>query len=332
MDSTNDLRFAKSRINPKGGFDAEYNALKVHQIEPAEPKPARTDLRYRVSARLLGRLERLAKARFEIRKLTGQDIESWRHLSPEPYTELAQSVNASSEIENEHVHAQELSLVLAAVTEHKDNVVTDELSDRGKAVKSIIEAYLWALTLDRRSFIDLDLVLEIHSRMFVTTKPQIAGRTKAIEVAIRGGGYDVMTLSPTKTIVFLKSICERTNERLENAVRFAEEPLLLIVAEFILDFLAIHPFEDGNGRTARLLSTYLLERCGYHFARFYPLDNVILESRSEYYEALYRAQKDWFGPSEDLTPWVDFYIDAIHSQFLRAYQRVIDKYQRESIE
>jgi Fic family protein len=98
----------------------------------------------------------------------------------------------------------------------------------------------------------------------------------------------------------------------------------LATAEFILDFLAIHPFHDGNGRAARLLSTYLLERSGYHFARFYPVDNIILENREAYYDALFSSQRRWYQVDEDLTPWVEFYTDVIFNQYVRAFQRVKD--------
>jgi Fic family protein len=101
--------------------------------------------------------------------------------------------------------------------------------------------------------------------------------------------------------------------------------MLLIVAEFIVDFLAIHPFKGGNGRTSRLLSTYLLEKCGYNFTRFYPVDSYILETRSEYYQTLYLAQKKWYLEDEDLTIWVEYYTKVIFNQWQRAYQRVLDQ-------
>lgn len=203
----------------------------------------------------MGRLEHLARARFDIQRLTQDDLETWGNMPDEPSWELAQSVNASSQIENEHVQAEELNLVLAAVTKHEDNVLSEELSLRGQAVKSIYETYLWALTLDRKSYIDFDLVLELHSRMFVTTQPQIAGKLKAKEVVIRGAGYNVGTLPADSVAEYLRLLCSSINARLDKAAKFADESMLLITAEFVLDFLAIHPFEDGNGRTARLLST-----------------------------------------------------------------------------
>lgn len=301
---------------------------KSHHIDTDNLEPCRRGLRFQLSPRLLGRLEHLAKARFDIRQFANHEMENWQRLSVEVCQTLAQSVNASSQIENEHIRAEELDLILAAVTQATDMVVTDELSERARAVKSIYETYLWALKLDKKSFIDFDFVLEIHSRMFVTTRPLIAGRLKPKNVAIRGSGYDVTTLAPEKVMPQLRALCLRTNERLMRAQAFAEESMLLVVAEFILDFLAIHPFEDGNGRAARLLSTYLLERSGYHFSRFYPLDSVILETRDDYYQALFQAQNNWYAYSEDLAPWMEYYINAVYTQYLRALQRIRDKHQK----
>lgn len=300
------------------------NLSKSHHIDANELEPIHKGIRFQLTPKMLGRLEHLAKARFDISHASN-DADTWRHLPKDTRQALAQSVNASSQIEDEHIQPEELGLVLAAVTQAEDNVVTAELSQRALAVKSIYETYLWALTLDKKSFIGFDFVLEVHARMFVTTQPNIAGRLKSKNVAIRGSGYDVMTLAPDKVMPYLRALCARTNERLLRAQEFAEESMLLVTAEFILDFLAIHPFEDGNGRAARLLSTYLLERSGYHFARLYPLDSVILETREAYYQALFLAQKDWFGESEDLTPWMEYYINAVYTQYLRALQRVIDQ-------
>lgn len=102
--------------------------------------------------------------------------------------------------------------------------------------------------------------------MFEATNPDVAGRIKTKRVAIEGSLYSVKTLPPEKSALFLRELCDRVNSSLVTA----DASRFLTTAEFVLDFLAIHPFHDGNGRTARLLSTYLLERSGYHLARFYP--------------------------------------------------------------
>jgi Fic family protein len=285
-------------------------------LNPDHPDPARRGLRYSLSPYTLGKLEKLARAKFEIGKFHPDEV-----IPPSTALwNIAQSVNASSEIEGEEVPASNLELALAAATEPSARRINEELEGRLAAISAIIKAQLWALFEFPREFISYEFVLELHQRMFATTKPHIAGRIKEHKVSIEGGGYNIKTLPPDKSELFLRRLCDRAND----AFASADYSKFLITAEFVVDFLAIHPFLDGNGRTARLLSTYLLERSGYHFARFYPVDNVILERRSEYYEALFKAQSRWYMPDEDLSEWVEFYTNAVFNQYSRAFQKVKD--------
>jgi len=142
-------------------------------------------------------------------------------------------VNASSEIENEHIRADELSFVLAAVTGTEDQVVTEELSPRARAVKSIYETYFLVGAYDCKTYMDFDLVLEIHSRMFVTTKPELSGQLKSKDVSIKVAGYDVKTLPPAKVLTFMPALCESTNKRLLKSRRHAEESMLLLYSTFL---------------------------------------------------------------------------------------------------
>lgn len=129
----------KTEIDARSGFEIIEEAYNKLTIDPDDLRTGNSCLWYNVTARLLGRLERLAKSGFEIKKLTNKDIDEWRNVDGESHWEIVQSVNASSEIENEHIRADELSLVLAAVTGTEDRVVTEELSARARAVKSIYE-------------------------------------------------------------------------------------------------------------------------------------------------------------------------------------------------
>lgn len=294
-------------------------------IDPAQPHPLREGLRYELSPYTLAKLEKLARAQFEIGRLTTDDFIAPHNADAAALRNIAQSVNASSEIEGEEVPANKLDLALAVATKPTDRRIDEELEHRMMAVSSIIRTLLWALFEPPREFISFDFVLEVHRRMFDSTSPDVAGRIKTKRVAIEGGGYSVKTLPPEKAELFLRESCERANDRLVSA----DTSRFLTTAEFILDFLAIHPFHDGNGRTARLLSTYLLERSGYHFARFYPLDTIILENRDAYYEALFRAQQRWFQADEDLTPWIELYTDMVFNQYARAFQRVKDAHVRQ---
>jgi len=274
-----------------------------------------------LSQSLLGKLERLAKARFYIRELTGEDITKWTE-APEQYWMIAQSVNASSEIEGEHLQAGHLPLVLASPQTIGEEHLNQEEKRRLDATKSIVAACLWALQSDTRTTISFEFVMELHARMFDSTLPDIAGKLKEKQIAIRGAGYDVRTLPSEKAEVFLRALCERTSRMFKLAHDHAEASMFLCSAEFVCDFLAIHPFTDGNGRTARILSMYLLERSGYHFARFYPLEQVTLETRPQYYDSLFRAQRCWYGADEDLTPWIEYYTESVFAQWEQAHKRV----------
>jgi Fic family protein len=294
-------------------------------IDPPQPYPARTGARYELSAYTVEKLENLTNARFEIGRFAAADAIHPDNLDAAALRNIAQSVNASSEIEGEAVPAEQLDLVLAAATRPAARRIDEELERRMEAVSSIIRTLLWTLIEPPQEYVTFNFVLDVHRRMFESTAPDVAGRIKTKRVAIEGGLYAVKTLPPAKTELFLRELCDRTNQ----ALRAGETSRFLTTAEFILDFLAIHPFHDGNGRAARLLSTYLLERSGYHFARFYPLDNVILENRDAYYEALFRAQQRWYLPDEDLTQWIEFYTDMVFQQYIRAFQRVKDAHVRQ---
>lgn len=299
--------------------------LREAVIDPDQPYPIKAGPRYDLSPYTLEKLEKLARAKFEIGRFTSDDAIGPNNTDEAALRNIAQSVNASSEIEGEEIPASKLDLALAAATKPTARRIDEDLERRMLAVASIIRTLLWALLEPPPEFLTFDFVLEVHRRMFETTNPDVAGRIKTKRVAIEGGLYSVKTLPPEKSELFLRQLCDRANKSLisDDKSRF------LTTAEFVLDFLAIHPFHDGNGRTARLLSTYLLERSGYHFARFYPLDHVILENRDAYYEALFRAQQRWYQPDEDLTPWIEFYTDMVFQQYLRAFQRVKDAHVRQ---
>lgn len=90
---------------------------------------------------------------------------------------------------------------------------------------------------------------------------------------------------------------------------------LLLIAAYVLDFLCIHPFADGNGRMARLLALLLLYRAGYDVGRFISLERIIEESKESYYETLYACSQGWHEGQHDLAPWTEYFLGVI----VRAY-------------
>ncbi len=94
------------------------------------------------------------------------------------------------------------------------------------------------------------------------------------------------------------------------------DPLLLIPA-YLLDFLCIHPFSDGNDRMVRLLARLLLERAGYHIGTFMSLDPLFEQSRPACSAALQASWRGWHGATHNLAPWAAYFLGIV----LQAYQQ-----------
>ncbi len=95
---------------------------------------------------------------------------------------------------------------------------------------------------------------------------------------------------------------------------------ILVIANFIFEFLAIHPFNDGNGRLSRALTNLLLLRAGYVYVPYVSLDEIVEETRVEYYLALNATQNKHKTPDEDLSPWLSYVLDTLVSHAERAEQ------------
>jgi Fic family protein len=89
---------------------------------------------------------------------------------------------------------------------------------------------------------------------------------------------------------------------------------LLIIAVFVVTFLAIHPFQDGNGRLSRVLTTLLLLRAGYAYVPYASLERVIEDNKDHYYKALRRTQTTLKGDAPDWEPWTGFFLRCLKRQ------------------
>lgn len=93
---------------------------------------------------------------------------------------------------------------------------------------------------------------------------------------------------------------------------------LILIANFIFEYLAIHPFQDGNGRTSRLLTNLMLLQQGYNFTSLVSHEKLVEQSKADYYLALNKTQKTWKSSEEDLSPWLLFIFDIFHQQAIEA--------------
>jgi len=97
---------------------------------------------------------------------------------------------------------------------------------------------------------------------------------------------------------------------------------LLIIANFIVEFLKIHPFEDGNGRLSRVLTNLLLLRSGYPFIQYASHEQIVERRKDEYYLALRRSQETFNTESDTIVPWLNFFLGVVKEQATKSLELV----------
>jgi len=127
----------------------------------------------------------------------------------------------------------------------------------------------------------------------------------------------VETVPPHRTPECMKTL----HDRFDRAWRASEVDPLLLIAAYVLDFLCIHPFRDGNGRMARLLTLLLLYKADYKVGQYISLETLVEDSRESYYDALYRSSQGWHEAEHTLHPWTDSFLGTL----LAAYEAFEDR-------
>lgn len=191
-----------------------------------------------------------------------------------------------------------------------------------------IAGYRDALNLIHESFdaipITRNYILQLHKILYGHMNNPQAGQLKNVQNYISAGYPDGHTeilftpLSPFETPEALDRICEEYNRVVGN---YEAEPLLVIPV-FIHDFLCIHPFNDGNGRMSRLLTTLLLYRSGFLIGKYVSLEAKIAKNKDLYYDALRAAQEGWLEGREDADPFIKYLLGTI----LAAYKEFADRF------
>ena len=167
-------------------------------------------------------------------------------------------------------------------------------------------------------------ILQLHKILFSHLGNPAAGKTKTVQNYISATFPDGHTetlfipLAPYETPEALDRICEEYNRVIGNAEL---EPLIAIPV-FIHDFLCIHPFNDGNGRMSRLLTTLLLYRSGFYVGKYISLEAKIAKHKDLYYDALSASQNGWHEGSDDPVPFIKYLLGTI----LAAYRDFEDRF------
>lgn len=192
-----------------------------------------------------------------------------------------------------------------------------------------IAGYRDVLNIIHESFdaipITKNYILQLHKILYSHMNNPIAGQTKTVQNYISATYPDGHTevfftpMAPFETPEALEKICEEYNRVIGN---LEVEPLIAIPV-FIHDFLCIHPFNDGNGRMSRLLTTLLLYRSGFYVGKYISLEAKIAKNKDLYYEALGKAQNGWHEGEEDVVPFIKYLLGTI----LAAYKDFEDRFE-----
>ena len=184
-----------------------------------------------------------------------------------------------------------------------------------------IAGYCDALNIIHENFdaipITRNYILQLHKVLYSHMNNPMAGQTKSVQNYIsatypNGHTETLFTpLAPFETPEALNRICDEYNRVIGN---MEAEPLIVIPI-FIHDFLCIHPFNDGNGRMSRLLTTLLLYRNGFYVGKYISLEAKIAKNKDLYYAALRQAQEGWHEGTEDAVPFIKYLLGIILSAY-----------------
>ena len=189
-----------------------------------------------------------------------------------------------------------------------------------------IAGYRDALELIHQSRTDMpvtvNVIQQLHQRIYSYLSEQ-GGDWKATdnEIVERGPDGNIIrirfaTVSAVATPQAMRSLVQRY----ESATNENREPLLVIPL-LIIDFLCMHPFRDGNGRVARLLTLLALYHADYDVGRFISLERIIQDSHKSYYETLEASSQGWHDGEHDVVPWLEYFWGVL----LRAYKAFEDR-------
>ncbi len=265
--------------------------------------------------RLIGGIDEFKGVWRTLRALAPERLAALRHVA------TIESVGSSTRIEGARLTDREVERLLAGLETHSFHSRDEEEVAGYAEVMETVFAGWEAIPLTENHLKQLHQMLLRHSSKDVRHR----GEYKKLPNHVEAFDSDGNSLG----VVFQTTSPLETPWRMQELVAWAREALaagpwhpLLVIAVFIVRFLAIHPFQDGNGRLSRVLTTLLLLRAGYAYVPYSSLESVIEASKDGYYLALRRTQGTLDGDAPDWEPWTLFFLRALQRQKARLEEKV----------
>lgn len=226
-----------------------------------------------------------------------------------------QSTEASNKIEGIYTSDERLKkIVLDKTTPRTRN--EQEIAGYRDVLATIHESY---------EYIPLrpSMILQLHRDLYKFSGMSIGGSYKNSDNVIAetdAAGNRFVRFQPVPAWETAEAI-DLACQAFDQAVQAGADPLL-IIPMFILDFLCIHPFNDGNGRMSRLLTLLLLYRSGYIVGKYISIEKVIEQSKETYYETLQQSSTGWHENDNDYAPFVRYLLGTIIAAYREFSSRV----------
>ena len=221
-----------------------------------------------------------------------------------------QSTSSSNKIEGIYTTDKRINEIVNKKLEPK-NRNEEEIAGYRDVLSLIHENY---------DFIDINqnTILQLHKYLYKYTGYGYGGKFKNsqnyIEEENENGEKKIRftPLSPVETPIAIEDLCKNYNELVNNEMC----DLLVLIPIFILDFVSIHPFNDGNGRMSRLLTLLLLYKAGYMVGKYISIEKIIEETKESYYDTLEKSSIKWNNNENDYSYFAEYYLGII----LNAYR------------
>lgn len=235
------------------------------------------------------------------------------------------SVGASTRIEGAQLTDREIEILI-------ENLDTTRLNERDEQE---VAGYYETLNLIGESYRDISIsessIKHLHNSLMRFSKKDNYHKGN---YKVNSNRVERTEVDGTKTTIFETTPPGwPTQDAMEALVKWYSSDTtthaLIRTAIFVYEFLSIHPFQDGNGRLSRLLATLLLLKGGYVWIEYVSFEHEIEHRKKEYYKCLMDVQRN--RPGEDVTEWVNFFLDCLKNIQQQLLQKLKEKEQRESI-
>jgi len=246
--------------------------------------------------------------------------EMWKKVRPEVLQALResaiiQSAESSNRIEGVEVEKQRLIPLVLGQTKPRDRSEEE------------IVGYRKALNHIHKNYQKIEIVPAAILKLHELAQGGLIG--DAGEWKKRDNEIIEFSASGERSIRFRPIPAKETPKAIEQLClgfrdlsRQNQLPDLISIASFVLDFLCIHPFRDGNGRVSRLLTLLLLYQSGFEVGRYMSLERIVEETKEDYYRVLKESSDSWHSSGHNLMPWWNYFLGVIRSAYQDLKTRV----------